>query len=343
MKRTNYYSYLRAIACMAIVLLHTADASVMLYGDAISNVQKTVSMGMVYCMMWAVPTFVMVTGALLLNPEKEITYKKLYGKYILRIVLALAVFGLIFRCFDILMNGEIWSVTNVLQGLWNVVIGKSWAHLWYLYLLIGIYLLLPFYRKIAANSSTREIWYLLGIYALFISILPLTGMVNVDLAFYIHTSTIYPFYLFLGWTISSGKLNISRMGGAILFVVGTLLLITVVRYRYLNGVEELAKLLNYSSVFVILQCMGLFALLKREQSSEDKGSFGTKILLSIDKCSFGIYLVHMIFIRLVLRYWEVNPYASGTWMILVLSIGIFLLSWILVRILKFIPICNKIL
>lgn len=341
MKRTNYYSYLRAIACMAIVLLHTADASVMLYGDALSNVQKTVSMGMVYCMMWAVPTFVMVTGALLLNPEKEITYQKLYGKYILRIVLALAVFGLIFRCFDIVMNGETWSVTSVLQGLWNVMTGKSWAHLWYLYLLIGIYLLLPFYRKIAANSSTREIWYLLGIYALFISILPLTGMVNVDLAFYIHTSTIYPFYLFLGWTISSGKLNISRMGGAILFVVGTLLLITVVRYRYLNGVEELAKLLNYSSVFVILQCMGLFALLKREADTEEKESFGEKILLSIDQCSFGIYLVHMIFIRLVLRYWEVNPYVSGTWMILLISIGIFVVSWILIRILKCIPPCNR--
>ncbi len=326
---------------MAIVLLHTADASVMLYGDAISNVQKTVSMGMVYCMMWAVPTFVMVTGALLLNTEKEITYQKLYGKYILRIVLALAVFGLIFRCFDIVMNGETWSVTSVLQGLWNVMTGKSWAHLWYLYLLIGIYLLLPFYRKIAANSSTREIWYLLGIYALFISILPLTGMVNVDLAFYIHTSTIYPFYLFLGWTISSGKLNISRMGGAILFVVGTLLLITVVRYRYLNGVEELAKLLNYSSVFVILQCMGLFALLKREADPEEKESFGEKILLSIDQCSFGIYLVHMIFIRLVLRYWEVNPYVSGTWMILLISIGIFVVSWILIWILKCIPPCNR--
>ena len=343
MKRTNYYSYLRAIACMAIVLLHTADASVMLYGDAISNVQKTVSMGMVYCMMWAVPTFVMVTGALLLNPEKEITYQKLYGKYILRIVLALAVFGLIFRCFDIVMNGEAWSVTGVLQGLWNVMIGKSWAHLWYLYLLIGIYLLLPFYRKIAASSSTKEIWYLLGIYALFISILPLTGMVNVDLAFYIHTSTIYPFYLFLGWAISSGKLNISKLGGAILFVVGTLLLITVVRYRYMNGVEELAKLLNYSSVFVILQCMGLFALLKRDQNSEDSVTFGKKILLSIDKCSFGIYLIHMIFIRLVLRYWEVNPFSYGIWMILLFSIGVFIVSWIAVRIIRCVPICNNII
>ena len=343
MKRTNYYSYLRAIACMAIVLLHTADASVMLYGDAISNVQKTVSMGMVYCMMWAVPVFVMVTGALLLKPEKEISYKKLYGKYILRIVLALAVFGLVFRCFDILMNGETWSVTGVLQGLWNVMIGKSWAHLWYLYLLIGIYLLLPFYRKIAANSSTKEIWYLLGIYALFISILPLTGMVNVDLAFYIHTSTIYPFYLFLGWAISSGKLNISKLGGAILFVVGTLLLITVVRYRYMNGVEELAKLLNYSSVFVILQCMGLFAMMKRDQNSGNTVAFGEKILLSIDKCSFGIYLIHMIFLRLVLRYWEVNPYAFGPWMILLISVGIFIVSWIAVRIVRCIPICNTII
>ena len=343
MKRTNYYSYIRAIACMAIVLLHTADASVMLYGDAVSSVQKTGSMGMVYCMMWAVPCFVMVTGALLLNPEKEITYKKLYGKYILRILLALAVFGVIFRCFDIAMNHEPWSVTGVLQGLWNVMIGKSWAHLWYLYLLIGIYLLLPFYRKIAANSSTKEIWYLLGIYALFISILPLTGMVNVDIEFYIHTSTIYPFYLFLGWAISSGRLNIPKTGGAILFLVGTLLLITVVRYRYMNGVEELAKLLNYSSVFVILQCMGLFAFLKKDNGSDENTSFGEKILLSIDRCSFGIYLIHMVFIRLVLRYWEVNPFLSGTWMILFISIGIFLISWILVRLLKMIPVCSRIL
>ena len=343
MKRTNYYSYLRAIACMAIVLLHTADASVMLYGDAISNMQKSVSMGMVYCMMWAVPTFVMVTGALLLNPEKEITYKKLYGKYILRIVLALAAFGLIFRCFDIVMNGEPWSVTSVLQGLWNVMIGKSWAHLWYLYLLIGIYLLLPFYRKIAANSSTRELWYLLGIYALFISILPLTGMVDVDLAFYIHTSTIYPFYLFLGWTISSGKLNISKQGGAILFLVGTLLLITVVRARYMNGIEEAAKLLNYSSVFVILQSMGLFALFKQEDGDGNELSFTKRILLDIDKCSFGIYLVQMIFVRLILRYWGINPFETGTWMILLISIGIFIISWIVIRIMKKIPILNKVI
>ena len=327
---------------MAIVLLHTADASVMMYGDAISNVPKTVSMGMVYCMMWAVPCFVMVTGALLLNPEKEISYKKLYGKYILRIVLALAVFGVVFRCFDIFMNHEAWSVAGVLQGLWNVMIGKSWAHLWYLYLLIGIYLLLPFYRKIAANSSTKEIWYLLGIYALFLSILPLTGMVNVDLAFYIHTATIYPFYLFLGWAISSGKMNISKPGGTILFLVGTLLLITVVRYRYLNGVEDLAKLLNYSSVFVILQCMGLFALLKQEGTSE-KVTLGEKILLSIDKCSFGIYLIHMIFIRLILRYWEVNPFDFGVWMIVSISIGIFIASWIVVKVLKLIPACNRII
>ena len=343
MKRVNYYSYIRAIACMAIVLLHTADASVMLYGDTASNVQKTVSMGMVYCMMWAVPCFVMVTGALLLNPEKEITYKKLYGKYILRIVVALAVFGVIFRCFDIVMNHETWSLTGVLQGLWNVMTGNSWAHLWYLYLLIGIYLLLPFYRKIAANSSTRELWYLLGIYALFISILPLTGMVKVDLAFYIHTSTIYPFYLFLGWAISSGKLNISKQGGAILLLVGTMLLITTVRVRYMNGIEEAAKLLNYSSVFVILQCMGLFALLKQEDGEGNGVSFGKRILLDIDNCSFGIYLVQMIFVRLALRYWGVNPFEYGTRMILLIIAGIFVISWVVIRIMKMIPVFNKVI
>lgn len=343
MKRTNYYSYLRALACLAIVLLHTADASVMMYGDALDGAQRVWSMSMVYCMMWAVPCFVMVTGALLLDPEKEISYRKLYGKYILRIVLALFVFGLIFRCFDILMNHENWSVSGVLQGLWNIVTGSSWAHLWYLYLLIGIYLLLPFYRKIAAHSSDREIRYLLGIYALFLSVLPLTGMVNVDVAFYIHTATIYPFYLFLGWAISTGRLNIPRPGGAVLLLVGTALIVTTVRYRYLNGAEVLAKLHGYSSLFVILQCAGMFALLRPADPEEKGDSLIRKLLLKIDGCSFGIYLIHMIFLRLILRYYQFDPYEYGIWMIPVLCLAVFAVTWLTTWIVKKLPGFRKIL
>ena len=340
MQRTNYYSYLRAMACAAIVLLHTVDSAVLMYDGQISVTARTVSMAVVYCMMWAVPAFVMVTGALLLDPAREIPMKKLYGKYVLRIVLALFLFALVFRIFDLGMNHEAFTVGSVLTGLWNALTGKSWAHLWYLYLIIGLYLLLPAYRKISEHSSDKEIRYLLGIYALFLSLLPLTKLFGVETAFYLHVSTIYPFYLFLGWAIAADKIRISRSNGWILLLLGTLGLISTTVLRYRGGMEDLQALLNYSSFYVIMMCMGIMPLMK---GTEGRDGGISKILLAIDKSSFGIYLIHMIFLRLILRYWEVNPYSYGWWMMILIWLGVFLVSWLCIALLKKIPGLKKIL
>ena len=161
MKRTNYYSYIRAIACMAIVLLHTADASVMLYGDAISSVQKTVSMGMVYCMMWAVPCFVMVTGALLLDPARELSLKKRFTKYIARIFWALLLISAVYEITDYFIFYDRTLPGAVKNWAEGILFASGWKPLWYLYLLIGLYLLMPFYKKIAAHCSRQEMRYLL--------------------------------------------------------------------------------------------------------------------------------------------------------------------------------------
>ena len=55
-------------------------------------------------MMWAVPCFVMVTGALLLDENREVSFDKLFNKYILRVLGALVVFSMVFRIFDIIMD-----------------------------------------------------------------------------------------------------------------------------------------------------------------------------------------------------------------------------------------------
>ena len=65
-------------------------------------------------LMWAVPCFLMVSGALLLNPAKEIPLKKLFGKYIKRMFLALLIFTFIFQLFDILMTGQPLTFHNVI-------------------------------------------------------------------------------------------------------------------------------------------------------------------------------------------------------------------------------------
>ena len=69
-----------------------------------------------------------------------------------------------------------------------------------------------------------------------------------------------------------------------------------------------------------------------------------KCINFIDQCSFGIYILHMILVRLVLRYWEFNPYEGN----IVLNfggliIGTLCVTLIVTAVLRKIPGMKKIL
>ena len=83
-QRIVYFDYLRIIAIFAVVVLHFAaqnwdNIDVSSFEWQVFNLYDAVA-------AWGVPVFVMISGALFLG--KELTLKKLYGKYILRIVTA---------------------------------------------------------------------------------------------------------------------------------------------------------------------------------------------------------------------------------------------------------------
>ena len=67
------------------------------------------------------------------------------------------------------------------------------------YLIAALYLLLPFYRKISASLSVKDSYYLLGVYFVFLSLMPmLKTLTGKSAAFYLCVYSIYPFYFFLG-------------------------------------------------------------------------------------------------------------------------------------------------
>lgn len=203
--RVHSFSYLRAAACLAIVLLHTVFCAVSLFPEEASATQALLSNIVVNNMMWAVPCFLMVSGALLLNPERPVTVKKCLTKYIPRMLIALVVFCLLFRALEILVNHEPVNAETLLSGFYEIFSGTSWSHVWYLYLMIGIYLLLPFYHKIASNSTAGELRYLMIVYVIFLSLVPVLKTFGISVGFYICVSAIYPFYLLLRLRIAAGR------------------------------------------------------------------------------------------------------------------------------------------
>ena len=89
-----YLRLVRVTAAMAIVILHTFNFFVASFETL--QLQRVVSYCVRNMQMFAVPCFVMVSGVLLLNPEKELTVRYIVSKYVLRVGLALLFFSLFY-------------------------------------------------------------------------------------------------------------------------------------------------------------------------------------------------------------------------------------------------------
>ena len=326
---------LRVLACIGIIVLHTVFAADEYFAESIDSVQYLASRMVENNMMWAVPVFVMVTGTLQLDVRRQLTWHKLFGRYILRVLLALIACCIFFRIFDMIMDGEGFSAPGLGLAFVELLTGHCWGHLWYLYLLIGLYLMLPFYRIIVQQASDRMLWYLGGLYLLFISIIPLIEGFGIPIAFYISESIIYPLYLFLGYMIVFDRLPIGRGTGLLLLIVSTALILTLDYMKYGLSMEVPKELFGYASPLVIAQAIGVFTLISKGWSSYGKAS---RLVQLLDECSFGIYLIHMIFIRLLFRYMQWDPYQGASVLAMAaVVLGNLVLSFAIVWLLKKIP------
>ena len=347
------YRYLRALACVAVIIMHTVNSAEILYRDTLSVTGLEWSMIAVYIMMWAVPCFLMVTGALLLDSEREMSLGKIFKKYLFRVVITLIACVLVFRLFDMAMNGESFSLSVLGDAFKKLITGTSWAHLWYLYLLIGVYLLLPFYRVIVKYCKRRYLVYLVAVLVVFISVLPLLfGVFGWESAFTLHVGSIFPLYVFAGYILSKGVFQLNKACALGVLLLGTALTVIFSLLRYENNIQSLDVVItSYDSFFVILQSWGLFSLFLNIKNKDEgdcgkeskKDNLFTKFLLFIDDNCFGIYLIHLIWIRLVLRYMTVNPYEIGIWFFPVFIIANLLVSAVIVSLLRKIPGVKRVL
>lgn len=342
-ERTRGYDYLRAVACVGIIFLHTFFSTTLMYADSLSAAQSLGYDIFMNNLMWAVPCFIMVTGALLLPPEKEIGYKQLFGKYIARILKAIVLFCIVYALAEMAFDPSRRTVSYFLAGIYKIFTGKSWSHMWYLYCLIGLYLLLPVYKAFTARAEEKDIRYLLIVLAVFLSILPLLAAFGISCGFYIHVSTIYPFWFFLGYYISRWGKAISGRVYAILLCVSTLLLAAATVARVRLDVPGLDELFEYSSILVIAQAAGIAGLFFR--CGGDGSSFAGRLLGSLDRNSFGIYLIHMMFVRLIYKHLHFDPFAGGggTLGVVGVVLAALVLSYICTWALKKIPFFKKIL
>lgn len=163
--RIIYLDVLRILATFAVIAIHVCSQNwskvqPSSYEWNIFNFYSGLS-------RWAVPIFVMISGALFLDNRRTINIKKLYTKNILRIITAFIFWSM----FYAIITNDFWGKDRGNIKLFVKSFIEGHYHLWFLHMILGLYIATPILRKIAADLKTTE--YFLIISMIFTFIVPM--------------------------------------------------------------------------------------------------------------------------------------------------------------------------
>ncbi len=341
-QRNKALDRIRVIATAAVVMIHVSSGFVSGYapgslGFLWGNIFDSLS-------QVAVPLFIMLSGALLLDEEKEISVRQLLGKRLPQIVLLLIVWSAIYAVrYEViapLLSGNRISIRSFVDEL---VTGHY--HLWYLYLQIGLYLSVPFLRKIVCRKNEKLVLLFLAVSLSMQFALPIMRSVfthwGIDLdainslqEFVLGFFNVQFTYFLAGWYLV--HVGIPQKKHRLLFYgaapVCALIVIVYVHItgNYINGY-------SIDSIPVYIYAAGVFLWLYYGGKDQCSGKF----LSLLSKSTFGIYIVH-IFVMNALHLLLPSTWAAPLYMLVCWCLtfaAAFLVTYGLSRI----PYCRKLI
>ena len=321
-KRLVWVDLLRLVAIFMVIAIHCADPF-NVSPEARSNPDYNF-WGSFYGSMLrsCVPLFVMITGLLLLPVKTDTSI--FYSKRLLRVLVPFLVWSVIYNLYPWitgLLGLPQSSISNVFayapadasqsfaDAMRNIAMipinfNTYTVPMWYLYMLIGLYLYMPFFSSWVEKSTRKEQRIFIMLWAISLFIPFARYYIGSDLhgvcawnAF----DTLYYFagfngYLLLGYYLSKSKVEYSLLKTfapcLLLFAVGYLT--TYFGFRSITSnptcsEQDMEMFFLYCSPNVALMTVAVFMFIRSIKITNKKI---TALLSNLTKCGLGIYLLH---------------------------------------------------
>jgi surface polysaccharide O-acyltransferase-like enzyme len=288
---------LRATAMIMVVILHAAAPLLYQLGKMPLTDWMT---GNIYdsLMRACVPLFFMISGHLLLGKDEALSL--FLKKRASKILVPLAFWSVLYLLWKLYFEGVKVSLAS---GLVSALFTPSYFHLWFVYAIAGLYLAIPIIRKFTACASNGQLTYFVGIWFFTCSLLPLIER-TLDL------SSRYDLQLFggyLGYMVLGcllGKLEYRNIHAAI-----SALVILISWFVTAYGTHHLSvaagafqsEYYGYFAPAVALAAAAQFILFKQlfGRSSAGDATRLNQAVISLSTLSFGIYLIHALYLSLL--------------------------------------------
>lgn len=353
LNRTLYYDILRIVATFAVILLHVScsywDTNTFNLDWNVRNIYDSL-------VRWCVPIFVMISGALFLNPQKQIFTKKLYTKNIVRIISAFFLWSFIYTIYQyVFINNQ--DITTLIVYFFN-----GPYHFWFLYMIVGLYITVPILRQITKDISTTK--YFLIIAFIFTFVLPLILVITSKALPFITIKSIgitrlsykifniinlsiitigYSGYFILGYYLNY-IFNPSKRQLKFIYSLGIISFILIATFTasisYIKGgLSE--YFYDYLTLFVLFEAIAVYLFVKNFTPKLKLSLKAIKIITYLSNISFGIYCVHI----LVLSILSIIGFSSTRFntiiSIPIISVLTFIISSLIAICLHKIPFCRK--
>jgi surface polysaccharide O-acyltransferase-like enzyme len=290
-----------------------------------------------------VPMFVLLSGYLLL-PVKETT-SVFYKKRFARILIPFLVWSVVYAVVPYLL-GE-YGISGMVKNLLMIPVNFSdkAGHLWFVYMLIGLYLFIPILSPWIKGTSKKEEEGFLMIWGLTLSF-PFLKTVFPEIlgeAYWNPISTAYYFSGYLGYLVLGHYLKThvhlpkgrSRAIGALLLVAGYAITWWGfdTRMETAPSIPALELTWAFLTINVAMMTTGLFLLVKDLNGAQVRAE---KVLADLSNLSFGIYLAHLLVLN------QMHQLLDGVFPSLMVTIPVvafttFVLSYLLVKGLSYLP------
>ncbi len=299
---------LRVVATYMVVQIHTGEFYYISPSGSVVNTPAAHWVGWLNSLFRScVPLFVMISGVFLFPVRNEGTF---FRKRFSRVLVPFVVWCVIYAFYFY------WQGTTTLQGALLDILkipvnfGTDVGHLWFVYMLLGIYLVAPVLSPWVESASRRSMERFLVLWAVSLTI-PYIHLVFPEIwgeAFWNSTPMLYYFSGYIGYAIAGAYIKRFHMQPSWLLSLAAIVLIlvgyavTASGFLHRLSTEQVLPKLEltwgFETINVAMITVGLFLLFKDIQPAMSD-SMLWKLLRNISQRSYGMYLAHIIVLNAV--------------------------------------------
>lgn len=334
---------IRVVSIFLVVMIHVIENIINDWNSYSAEIQNIANFYDSMTRM-SVPLFFMTSGWLLLQKSESV--QDFFAKRFFKVLFPFAFWSLIYL---------IWSCGITLGGCKPVFISRllfihgAYRHLWFMYPLIGLYLITPILRLIIAPDKKHILWYFVFLWILFE---PISSIANQFFDFRTNftppMATEFIGFFILGYLLGEMKLSRRLFVIAIIVWVLSVIFTGVSTYSLNKDVEQFNYFFYYFlSLPVIINSIAGYIIFRWISNySWIATGWVYSLIKTLAPASFGIYLIHILVMEILDSR---NPFfnfntdiGNPIWSIPLVSLLVFSTSFLIVFVMQKIPIVNKI-